>query len=932
MGLLIKLENGNTKLKSLKFGKDRPGGGDSGQPYIKKPISNQPLSFLDGDGLIRGGLRAPLRALDDSARLSKYFFDFKNPSGLIFTAKQNLLSRIGTKTEVAQDDPTGKVYSPNSAYGKGTINEGIYTPASTILQAASNFVGGHLNKQGIDPTGIKENLSITPYSKVSSLLNQSKNNTFKVSEGSFSSKFSNRLLNFWGKKQVNTLIGGFSSELPSPILYSYDGGAGSTLGIGTTYINYATMPDGITPLRTGVNNNQFRNEETANEFINGKTLPSDKTYINYVDGVPVISNSLDYNRFTPISIYGGDGETPYIINPTQDAGIGFNSYQSLFNRVKNKVSWEGVSYSSKPKYTHREKELFQSPIKASHAYNLAISAKLQKDNVNYKIDFEKIKESKIQNLQKRITNIEDSKNNPFIGKKIKLKNYTPSQNFQSAINNSSGIQKTVLQNQLNTLSSVQIVNFEEYNELEKATTVAKLDININKLKEEISILQASQFDINNIDGPLPILSSGLGNPRTILERGDSHFFFGQENKSVFEKGINGTPTLIERTDAEYQNLTPTLKEIVANRFTGRGSYTANTTDARFPKIVLENRVHTGDPGSMNGNRRRALDKINAKAPYTGTTGKGDYQYKKNANDFAHFRIGILDPFIPKNATYLNFRALIEDVSDNYSAEWSAQKYIGRAEKLYKYGGFDRKMSLSFKVVVMSQAEMPAIYSKLNYLASSLAPAYSAQGYMAGNIALLTLGEYVYEQYGIITSLNYKIPPESSWELIIGEGKGLDELPFMIDVSMNFTPIHGFRPEVGNHNRYITHNMPLPYTGKPLKNIRDSEIPDIPEPLPTPSPTPTPKKPWFPPLPTSTPLPSVPQFSNGSFGQDQALINSNAQVTSMLINNESTPRPTNIYAAGSGFDLGFDQSIQNNSDRFSELNDSKGLFKPLNTRY
>ena len=141
---------------------------------------------------------------------------------------------------------------------------------------------------------------------------------------------------------------------------------------------------------------------------------------------------------------------------------------------------------------------------------------------------------------------------------------------------------------------------------------------------------------------------------------------------------------------------------------------------------------------------------------------------------------------------MNFRALIEDISDNYSAEWNAQKYIGRAEKLYKYAGFDRKMSLSFKVVVMSQAEMPAIYSKLNYLASSLAPAYSPQGYMAGNIALLTLGEYVYEQYGIITSLDYKIPQESSWELIIGEGRGLDELPFMIDVSMNFTPIHGFR--------------------------------------------------------------------------------------------------------------------------------------------
>ena len=43
MGLLIKLQNGDTALKSLKFGKDRPGGGDSGQPYIQDPILDNPL-------------------------------------------------------------------------------------------------------------------------------------------------------------------------------------------------------------------------------------------------------------------------------------------------------------------------------------------------------------------------------------------------------------------------------------------------------------------------------------------------------------------------------------------------------------------------------------------------------------------------------------------------------------------------------------------------------------------------------------------------------------------------------------------------------------------------------------------------------------------------------------------------------------------------
>ena len=48
-----------------------------------------------------------------------------------------------------------------------------------------------------------------------------------------------------------------------------------------------------------------------------------------------------------------------------------------------------------------------------------------------------------------------------------------------------------------------------------------------------------------------------------------------------------------------------------------------------------------------------------------------------------------------------------------------------------------------------------IVDKLNFLASSLAPEYLdslTSGYMAGNIAYITLGEYIYDQPGIITSL------------------------------------------------------------------------------------------------------------------------------------------------------------------------------------
>ena len=129
--------------------------------------------------------------------------------------------------------------------------------------------------------------------------------------------------------------------------------------------------------------------------------------------------------------------------------------------------------------------------------------------------------------------------------------------------------------------------------------------------------------------------------------------------------------------------------------------------------------------------------------------------------------------------------------------------MGRAEKFYKYKGFDRKMSIAFTVAAQSKQEITAMYDKLNFLASSLAPEYldnSSSGYMAGNIAYITVGGYIDDQPGIITSLDYTIPEESTWEIGIdvkGEKsnpKNVRQLPHIIRVSLNFTPIQKFRPE------------------------------------------------------------------------------------------------------------------------------------------
>ena len=92
-----------------------------------------------------------------------------------------------------------------------------------------------------------------------------------------------------------------------------------------------------------------------------------------------------------------------------------------------------------------------------------------------------------------------------------------------------------------------------------------------------------------------------------------------------------------------------------------------------------------------------------------------------------------------------------------------------------------------------------MYKKLNYLASTLAPDYSPNGYMRGNLVQLTIGGYLYEQPGFITGLTYEMGEDSPWEIGIGRTPGSEdgtvkELTQIIRVTgFSFTPIQNFIP-------------------------------------------------------------------------------------------------------------------------------------------
>lgn len=238
-----------------------------------------------------------------------------------------------------------------------------------------------------------------------------------------------------------------------------------------------------------------------------------------------------------------------------------------------------------------------------------------------------------------------------------------------------------------------------------------------------------------------------------------------------------------------------------------------------PDLRMDNRVNLGNPGKrgnissyvvgkrgLNDTRtplesnfsyKNALDQVNAFPLYQSSGPTGE----TTKNDLVKFRIGVINNNNPSKKTYIHFRALIDSMSDNYSSEWEAQKFMGRGENFYKYSGFDRQISLSWTVAAQSKQELIPMYQKLNYLASVCAPDYSGNGYMRGNLISLTVGGWCYEQVGIMKGINLEVPTESPWEIGIGEGTSTNdhsvkELPMIVKVTgFTFVPIHNFVPKI-----------------------------------------------------------------------------------------------------------------------------------------
>ena len=209
-------------LTNLKFGNDRPGGGNSGLPYIKTYLPQNDsaaaqLGIAAGkysiDFPIRGGAKAVTNAVTDTLRITKFFGDLQR--GPFFIAKQIGLQLSNPRTEV------GAVLG-NTPYTQ------VYVPTNTLASVAVQGSGIHWDRPGLVPS-TPDQLKYAYVVGQQVVTNSGKTNRLLTL---YSSKIKP------GSAPIDPLIVkklGIDSKSPLN-LFKYSNGPETTYGIGETII------------------------------------------------------------------------------------------------------------------------------------------------------------------------------------------------------------------------------------------------------------------------------------------------------------------------------------------------------------------------------------------------------------------------------------------------------------------------------------------------------------------------------------------------------------------------------------------------------------------------------------------------------------------------------------------------------------------------
>jgi len=245
----------------------------------------------------------------------------------------------------------------------------------------------------------------------------------------------------------------------------------------------------------------------------------------------------------------------------------------------------------------------------------------------------------------------------------------------------------------------------------------------------------------------------------------------------------------------------------------------NIASSNYDQNSIENRLRVGSPGSVDRPRIDYLDTtsigtdlgvdiVNAGKWRNTFSGEDPWQQafadlgvSYEDVDIIKFGFEAINYDDPTTSTFVQFRAFLNSFSDNHAAAYNEVKYVGRGETFYAYDGFTRKISFGFLVAAQSRQELLPLYDKLNIFVSQIYPDYGVNSFMRTPVIRMTIGDYIYRQPGFLNSANISIETDYPWEIKLEKGDStVAQLPQVLKVDCEFTPLHNFLPEKSKKDR------------------------------------------------------------------------------------------------------------------------------------
>ena len=333
--------------------------------------------------------------------------------------------------------------------------------------------------------------------------------------------------------------------------------------------------------------------------------------------------------------------------------------------------------------------------------------------------------------------------------------------------------------------------FSESNQYKDAAYSSTLVQQLPNLETYYVPNQANQNTVSG-KGIQEVKKDEVGNEKFTPNRDRGTLVFGTQKIQDFRNSGAQGSTLFSSADEGYANIpTEDYTQYARETRVGLGS--------QGKRIARVDYNAPTDP--------EVQDKINA-LDLTKTNPDGN----SAARDFAKLYFEVMNPD-SRESVFIHFRAFLDSLDDSFNADWQGHKYVGRAEDFYTYGGFSRDINFSFKIAAATRSEMKPLYRKMVYLASTTAPTYGDSAFMRGTVVKLTLGSYLTQVPGVITSIKYAWQTDYPWEIAMkspesGESD-VQELPMILDCSVSFKPIHDFAPQTGLYHYFTSKNTNQP---------------------------------------------------------------------------------------------------------------------------